>query len=178
MNIDNDDANRLKAVNRAGFLAKFGYNGLGDRLEQIVSGVTKEYTLDIEAGLAQVLDDGEHAYLYGNGRIAQYGATTQEYFLGDALGSVRQLVDGSGAVILAKSYQPYGDILDSAGTGASMYGFTGEQTDVSGLIFLRTRYYSSGQGRFISRDTWEGDYSQPLSLNRWLYGIANPLLCP
>lgn len=39
-------------------------------------------------------------YLYGNGRIAQQG-TEMEYFLTDALGSVRQLADESGNLTLA-----------------------------------------------------------------------------
>ncbi|MEW5873377.1 MAG: hypothetical protein AB1894_29220 [Chloroflexota bacterium] len=45
---------------------------------------------------------------------------------GDALGSVRQWVDGDGAVTLAKSYEPFGQAMDSAGSGTSDFGFTGE----------------------------------------------------
>jgi len=40
-----------------------------------------------------VLADSQQTHLYGNGRIAQYHAGGADYFLGDALGSVRQLVD-------------------------------------------------------------------------------------
>ena len=175
-----DAANRLAVIEQDGStLAVLEYNGLGDRLERTVSGVVTEYTLDIEAGLAQVLDDEEHVYLYGNGRIAQYGAATQEYFLADALGSVRQLVDVNKEITLARSYESYGDVLDKTGSGASMYGFTGEQTDAYNdyfnLIYLRARYYAPGQGRFISRDTWGGDYNRPLSLNRWNYTNGNPV---
>jgi len=53
--------------------------------------------------------------------------------------------------------------------------FTGEQTDPNGLTYLRARYYSSDVGRFLSRDTWGGDYNNPLSLNRWNYTNANPV---
>lgn len=101
--------------------------------------------------------------------------TTTEYFLGDALGSVRQLTDSSGEITLAKSYQPYGETLASAGNGASPFAFTGEQVDVGGLTYLRARYYSSGDGRFLTRDTWMGDYNRPLSLNRWNYVEGNPI---
>jgi len=76
-----------------------------------VNGVTTSYTLDINAGLTQVLDDGTENYLYGNGRIAQYEASGAEYFLGDALGSVRQMVNAAGQVNLAKGYEPYGSTL-------------------------------------------------------------------
>ena len=30
-------------------------------------------------------------------------------------------------------------------------------------------------GRFLTRDTWEGDYIDPLSLNRWVYVAGNPI---
>ena len=89
--------------------------------------------------------------------------TTTDYFLTDALGSVRQLTDASGAITLAKSYQPYGETLASAGSGTSPFAFTGEQVDASGLTYLRARYYSSGDGRFLTRDTWMGEYNRPSS---------------
>jgi uncharacterized protein RhaS with RHS repeats len=62
-----------------------------------------------------VLADGTNTYLYGNGRIAQYAGTTPAYFLDDALGSVRQLTNAGGAVTLARSYEPYGSVMSSAG---------------------------------------------------------------
>ena len=93
--------NRLISVNGT---TTYSYNGLGDRLTQ--NGT--QYTLDLNAGLTQVLDDGTNIYTYGIGRVAQADTST-EYFLGDALGSVRQLTDASGAITLAKSYAPYGE---------------------------------------------------------------------
>ena len=136
--------------------------------------------MDTEAGLTQELGDGTRTYLYGVGRIAQDGgairmAAGKEYFLADALGSVRLLVDESGQPVMDRAYKPYGETLDSSGSGSSAYGFTGEAEDAAtGLTYLRARYYSAAQGRFISRDVWGGDYERPLSLNRWVYGFANP----
>jgi RHS repeat-associated protein len=113
--------------------------------------------------------------VYGLGRIAQVNTTT-EYFLGDALGSVRQLVNSGGTVTLAKSYTPYGETRSSAGSGTSPFAFTGEQVDsYIKLIYLRSRMYSPETGRFTSRDSWQGDYNRPLSLNRWNYVEANPV---
>ncbi len=146
------------------------YGGLGDRHQQ--NGVN--YTLDLNAGLTQVLSDGTNTYLYGNGRISQH-ATQTEYFLGDALGSVRQLADTAGAVTLTQSYSPYGETISSVGSGVSVYQFTGESRDANGLTYLRARYYNSSDGRFLTRDTWNGDYNRPLSLNRWGYVEGNPV---
>ena len=85
----------------------------------------------MNTGLPQVLSDGTNTYLYGNGRIAQTGSTT-EYFLSDALGSVRQLVDANSAVTLTQSYSPYGEVTQSVGNGATAYQFTGEMRDANG----------------------------------------------
>lgn len=83
------------------------------------------YILDLNTGLTQVLADGANTYLYGNGRIAQAGGTT-EYFLGDALGSVRQLTDTAGAVTLTQNYSPYGETGSNVGSGYSAYQYTNE----------------------------------------------------
>lgn len=40
---------------------------------------------------------------------------------------------------------------------------------------MRARYYDPQDGRFISRDSWSGVYSRPLSLNRWNYVEGNPV---
>jgi RHS repeat-associated protein len=131
--------------------------------------------LDLEGGLSQVLSDGTNDYLYGNGRILQANGTDTQYFLGDALGSVRQLTDAGGVVSLAKGYDPFGNANWSAGAAQTPYGYTAEQTDANGLVYLRARYYAPEAGRFVSKDVWQGDYSQPLSLNRWNYVEGNPI---
>jgi RHS repeat-associated protein len=157
--------------------ASYAYNGMGDRLSETANGQTTHYTMDLNAGLTQVLQDGTNTYLYGAGRVAQYGANGPDYYLGDALGSVRQMVDGSGNVTLGRNYKPYGGVLSSMGGGATSYGFTNEWTDAStGDVYLRARWYAPGQGRFLTKDTWEGDYSRPMSLNGWGYVEGNPII--
>lgn len=166
-----DSANRLINFNGPKGTATYGYNGLGDRLTQ--NGVT--YTLDLNAGLTQILDDGEKSYTYGIGRVSQQQGTTAKYFLSDALGSVRQLADANGEVTLAKSYDPYGSVTQSVGASETSYGFASEYTDANGLIHLRARYYAPNMGRFLSRDTWNGNQSSPHSLNKWNYTESNPI---
>ncbi len=171
-----DLASRLVSVSGPSSTVGYAYNGLGDRLQQTVDGATMTYTLDLNTGLTQVLTDGEITYLYGIARLAQESDGYSEYYLGDALGSVRQLIEGSGAVTYAASYTPYGEVLSSTGEGESEFGFTGEQVDVTGLVYLRARYYSPWDGRFLTRDTWEGNSSSPMSYNMWLYVYGNPIL--
>ena len=114
-----DSANRLTSAIQGTNTYTFGYrcNWLSrdqwgvigcesDRVSQTVNGVTTNY----------VLADGTNTYRYGNGRIEQQSTTGTDYFLGDVLGSVRQLASASGAVTLARSYQPYGSVMSSVGT--------------------------------------------------------------
>src|SRR5690606_8327302 len=172
-----DSANRLIAISGQQS-ASYQYNGMGDRLTQTVDENTTNYTLDLASGLTQVLYDGENFYTYGLGRISQlelYG-NTPEYFITDALGSVRQLAHESSSVLMTQSYDPYGDVVSSAGRVHRIYGYTGVQTDATGNICWRARYYHPTDGRFISRDTWSGVENQPITFNKWTYANANPIM--
>ncbi|MFH2102928.1 MAG: hypothetical protein ABIJ39_06185, partial [Chloroflexota bacterium] len=119
------------------WVATFAYNGLGDRLRQVVAGTPVTYTLDLNTGLTQVLYDGTNTYLYGAGRIAQDGPAGTEYFHGDApsttlranLGSVRQMTDVHGAVTYTAAYSPYGERRGWQDGTQTPYGFAGEYTD-------------------------------------------------
>jgi RHS repeat-associated protein len=167
-------ANKLVGVTKGASSIVYAYSGLGDRLKQIADGVTTDYTLDINAGLTQVLDDGTNKYLYGNQRIAQIAETQTGYFLTDALGSMRQMTDPSADLTLARTYDPYGNVVSSSGAGETVYGYTGE-IQSGGLVHLRARDYASQLGRFTSRDTWEGSSNTPLSYNKWTYVEGNPI---
>ena len=74
-----------------GIESNYEYNGLGDRLKQIVDDVTTNYTLDLNSGLTQVLSEGGNFYLYGLGRIGEQGGGQWNYHLADDFGSLRQL---------------------------------------------------------------------------------------
>ena len=159
----------------------FAYDGLGNRYQQTVDSVTTTYTLDIARGLTQVLaaqsaGDGTYTYLYGLDRIGQNSSTGMEYFLPDALGSVRNLASTGGAVSLARSYDPFGSLLASTGIGMTNYGFAGEWTDQTGLQNLRARYFVPSMGRFLTRDPYRGTPQQPISLNPYTYAANNPVI--
>jgi RHS repeat-associated protein len=169
-----DSANRLTTVNGPSSTVHFAYNGMGDRLQETANGQTTTFTMDLNMGLTQVLNDGTNNYIYGNGRIAQVNTDT-EYFLGDALGSVRQLANESGAITYASAYDPYGVTIQAYGDSGSVYGYTGEYTD-NEKVYLRARHYAPSMGRFLTRDTWGGDANIPITYNRWQYANANPVM--
>jgi RHS repeat-associated protein len=71
---------------------------------------------------------------------------------------VRQLTDAQDQITLAKAYNPYGEVTQSAGAGQSSYGYTSEYQDgYNQLVYLRARPYAPSMGRFLSRDIWKGD---------------------
>jgi RHS repeat-associated protein len=84
------------------------------------------------------------------------------------------VLDSGGGVLYAQVFNPYGNPYTSAGAGSTSFGFTGEQTDENGLIFLRARYYDPRQERFLQHDLWQGNDNNPLSFNPWMYVFGNP----
>jgi RHS repeat-associated protein len=122
-----------------------------------------------------VLSDGTNSYLYGVSRLGEEQPGGWLYHLGDALGSVRQLTDESGGVVLAKSYEPYGENLSSVGEASSVYQFTGEMRDPTGLMYLRARYLDSYLNQFLQRDPIVPNPYNPWEWNRYTYSRNNPV---
>ncbi|RLC19393.1 MAG: hypothetical protein DRI57_07180, partial [Deltaproteobacteria bacterium] len=74
-------------------------------------------------------------------------------------------------------YDAFGNLRDRLGTTVNHYLYTGEQYDPdAGLYYLRARYYSPGNGRFASQDSWQGRISDPVTLHKYLYANANPVM--
>jgi RHS repeat-associated protein len=163
-----DHANRLSSVVQGTDTYSFAYNGLGDRLQQEVNDVLTNYVLDLNARLTQVLEDGENSYLIGNGVINQDHGS-KDYLLADAIGSVRQVLSETGSVILSTNYGPFGAVKQSFGMTQVRLGYKGEYTDATSLVYMRARYYSPSQSRYISQDP------SHLESNLYLYVNSNPI---
>jgi len=89
-----NSANRLSTYTGSSGTVSYAYDGLGNRLKETINGQTTTFTMDLDSGLSQTLDDGTNTYLYDNGRIAQVDQTGIQYFLGDALDSAERPVNG------------------------------------------------------------------------------------
>jgi YD repeat-containing protein len=72
-------------------------------------------------------------------RTDSSGVLTQ---LKDALGSTIALVDASGIVQTAYTYDPFGNTSVSGAGNANVYQYTGRENEGNGLYFYRARYYS------------------------------------
>ena len=176
-----DQANRLISTTLNSTTSLFNYNGDGLRLKQTVNGVATTYAQDLAAPLPVVLQSKiattitQYLYSTGTGPLGQYTSGAWQYLLPDALGSVRQIADASGNIIRTQDYEPYGSLLNSNGSGQSVYGFTGEERDTTGLIFLRARYMQPRLGIFLSHDPADGDVMQPGSMSGFSYAEGNPV---
>ena len=65
------------------------------------------------------------------------------------------MTDASGEVTLATRYTPWGDTLESYGTGNLAFGYFGGVIDAAtGLLYVGNgQYYDPATGRFLTRDT-------------------------
>jgi len=108
----------------------------------------------------------------------QMPGNTPNFYGYDGQGSVRFLANSSGAITDTYVYDSYGNLITGSSSivNNNAYRYTGEQWDADlGMYYLRARYYQPSVGRFWTRDTYEGDQSDPLSLHRYLYTQGNPV---
>jgi hypothetical protein len=123
-----DTANRLVESSRDGNTVQPIYNGVNDRVGQVVDGVTTHFALDVQ-GLPEVIytSDG-NSYLHLPGVIVAESAEGEvRYLLSDGLGSVRQGVDENGAVVAYNEFDPYGKPTQNSALNTQNYGFTRER---------------------------------------------------
>lgn len=75
------------------------------------------------------------------------------------------------------TYDAYGNLLRKAGETENDYLYTGEQYNANTeLYYLRARYMSPETGSFISMDMYAGTLDNPVSLHKYLYANANPVM--
>ncbi len=159
--------------------SSYAYNGLGQRVQQTVSGVVTDYLLDVQPGLAKVIAATTGAnterFVHERGLLSQQdSAGDWQWMVADGLGSVRGVVDGAGFdPAYSVHYAPYGQSWGEQGTEQTPFGFTGEPTDDNGLVHLRARYYNPALGAFPALDPVEGVLQQAISLNRYAYVAGN-----
>jgi RHS repeat-associated protein len=71
------------------------------------------------------------------------------------------------------AYDVYGGIRTQSGF-SSTFGFTGQQTDPTGLLFLRARYLDPTLGRFLSADTVEPNAPGTQGFDAYSYVAGRP----
>lgn len=162
-------------------------NGDGDFVDPEDTSQRTDYLVDHRnpTGYAQIFEEwlnGEFAksYTLGLDVISQWAAAIASgsplLLLYDGHGSTRGLVDATGQPLSGQIYRydAYGNPIgfDST-TAATSLLYTGEKTDLTGLQYLRARYYNPATGTFNRLDPFFGNLSDPLSLHKYLYVHAD-----
>jgi RHS repeat-associated protein len=173
-----DDANYLTGYTTGINGSTYTYNGDHVRVGLSVNGESTSELLDLASPLPTVLQSTTGSvtttYLYGAGLLGQDSGSGLQFLLPDALGSIKLVIDMSGARVGSSSYDAYG-AQTPIGT-SSAFGFTSQQADGdTSLLFLRARMYDPVTGVFLQRDSYPADPSNPVTINRYSYAADNPV---
>ncbi len=163
-----DSENRLtRATGPKGEEATYTYDPFGRRLSKTVDGATTYFVYDGDQLIGELIKGSllTATYVYGPGIdevLRMTRGRTSTYYHADGLGSIAALTDSTGSVIERTTYDAFGtpqlawptpSSLTQLSTVGNRFFFTGREYDAeTGLIFLRTRYYSAFLGRFLQRD--------------------------
>ncbi|MDD4275949.1 MAG: RHS repeat-associated core domain-containing protein [Clostridia bacterium] len=83
----------------------------------------------------------------------------------------------AGIVLNTYTYDAFGVITQQSETVGNTFYYAGYQYDSeTGLYYLRSRYYNAETARFITEDSFNGYYNDPLSLNRYTYCHNSPII--
>jgi RHS repeat-associated protein len=173
-----DAANRIATATGGGSESEFSYDG-ASRLVRVVTKQAGKVATDTSytwCGIKRCLG---HDNLKSGSPVStryfdqgvQIGGQTY-YYVKDRLGSVRQLVDTSGAVRAQYDYDPYGVPTKISGDLDSDVGFTGALWNPSsGLAFAMHRAYDARSTRWLNRDPM----GEAGGINLYAYARGNPI---
>ncbi|HEM5005044.1 TPA: hypothetical protein U1181_000421 [Streptococcus suis] len=142
---------------------------------------TRNYVNDVNQQHTQVLqtyDDQlqkRETYVYGNGRATYTNESTGDsyHYLTSQSGSVTGLTQ-NGQAVASSSYALYGATKQTTDATGNPFAYNGEARDVTGLDYIRARYYDNQAGTFLTADSYSGSQTDPLSQNIYAYVQNNP----
>ncbi|MDA8142164.1 MAG: fibronectin type III domain-containing protein [Desulfobacteraceae bacterium] len=175
-----DVADRLTGVSENGTAtASYDYDPFGRRLWKEVGG-TRTYFFYTDEGLVAEYDQNgtqlkSYGYkpdaLWGTDPLFQKVGATYYWYLNDHLGTPQRMIDGSGRVVWAATYDSFGNARIDTAEVANNLRLPGQYFDAeTGLHYNWYRYYSPQTGRYLQTD--------PLmdGLNLYSYVRSRPLM--
>ena len=107
-------------------------------------------------------------YVLGN----EYIGLDHNYYLTDEQGSVRYVLDAAGNVQNDYQYDAFGQRIAGHENIPNRLRYNAQiEDDLTGLYYLRARYYNTGIGRFTQEDVIYND-----GLNLYAYCSSNPVM--
>lgn len=177
--------NRMSSSDGPGGYATYTYDHKGQRMTKtsLTSGVK---TKSVTPSKYVSVNNGDTTYnVYaGDLLVATVDYTTSfpyadtYYPHNDHLSGTNVVTDAYGNIAQHIDYYPFGETrINQQNTAHDQREkFTGYELDsTSNLYYANARYYDGAIGRFISVDPWEGDLTDPQTLNKYSYVLNNPL---
>ena len=153
--------NRLVQVTGPEGVTRYEYDVFGHRTATVLNGARTEYLVDPTGSVDVVADFKNGAVTARNTQALGLAARHLEggerlYFDIDPLGSVVAATNQGGAVLGTWAYLPFGGKLATGGTVPDnpfqLAGFFGIGSEANGLEFMRARFYSPRDGKFLNDD--------------------------
>lgn len=144
-------------------------------LVEYVNDVNREHTeVLMELNINGIMDT---AYSYGNERLTNERFTGWTgYYTYDPRGSVGGVTDSEGMIWQSYRYDAYGNITFGKPQYNNVYSYNAESYNPNmDVQYLRARYYCPTTANFMTEDTYLGDITDPLTLNRYNYVKSSPL---
>ncbi len=96
-------------------------------------------------------------YVFGNridDNLIRFANSEVTWYLGDNVGTVRDLVDASGVLVNRNDFGSFGQVISQSNPGeADRFAFTGREFDtITGQYYYRARFLNPDTGRFQSLD--------------------------
>ena len=152
---------------------EYTYNADGLRTSKTVNGVTTNHIWDGMNIVAETNGSNEVTSVYTRGKtlISAKNGTVVTYYLHNGHGDVNMLMDADGNVTKQYSYDAFGVEQNMVASDTNPFRYCGEYYDKeTDNIYLRARYYSPVQGRFITEDPIHD------GLNWYGYCGGNPVM--
>ena len=137
--------------------------------------ITQKFTWDPSSALPRLLIDSNNAYIYARTGTpfeqVNLATGSAQYLVSDRLGSVRGIVDSTGALDGTTSYDAWGNPETSGGlTSFTPFGYAGYYTDPTGLTYNIARYYDPTTGQFFVVDP-----KVETTLQAYIYAADDPV---
>ncbi|MBK8251330.1 MAG: RHS repeat protein [Polyangiaceae bacterium] len=180
-----DPLDRLtKVTTPGGEVMEYAYDGQGRLLRQkgpagerrcLPLPQTDRRLTDCALTYSPSATEAPSAFVFGpSGVHSRHSAAGARYVWPALQDNVVATTDSAGAVQGSFSFDAFG-VRASSGESFE-YGYTGERQDsVTGLVFLRARFYHPATGRFLTPDAADAEKEDPRSIHRYLYGFGDPL---
>ncbi|MFD4218228.1 RHS repeat-associated core domain-containing protein [Streptomyces griseus] len=152
----------------------FAYDALGTRTAKTLGTTTKKYLTDGSNPLVEQNSTGATTATVATSGLDEYltrtESNTTQIYLTDALGSIVGLANTDGTIATRYTYDPNGQPTTSGAVSSNPYTFTGRESDGTGLLYYRNRYYDPESGRFISQDP----IGHAGGTNLYQYALSSP----